>query len=279
MRRVKPLVAGTGLGWRPETALLCERRPLAFVEVIAESVPLDRALPRALEQLVERGAPVVVHGVSLSLGSADPPDPARLERLRRAAARLNAPLVSEHVAFVRGGGHETDHLLPVPRTREALAIVIDNVRWAQDALDRPLVLENIACLFEWPDDAIREGELLAELCERTGAQLLLDVSNLCANALNFGWDVGAFLDAIESTPIAYAHVAGGAWRGSFFHDTHADPIADSSLALLGRVIARRGPLPVLLERDDGFGTRAALEAELDAIDALLRRKVQVAHVG
>lgn len=204
------LPVGVGLGWRPGTALLCERRAIAFTEVIAESVPVDGPLPRALEQLVERCVPVVAHGVSLSLGSGDRPARARLERLRRVAERLRSPIVSEHVAFVRGGGHETDHLLPVPRTRAALAVVVDNVRRAQDALDRPLALENIACLFCWPDDALREGDFLAELIERTGAQLLLDIANLAANALNFDWNIDAFLDAIPLGRIAYLHVAGGA---------------------------------------------------------------------
>lgn len=187
--------------------------------------------------------------------------------------------MSEHVAFVRGGGHEVEHLLPLPRTCAVLDIVVDNVRWAQDALDVPLAIENIAALFAWPDDAIPESEFIAELLERTGAQLLLDVSNLAANALNFGVDVDAFFDAVPLDRIAYAHVAGGAWKGSFFHDTHAHPVGDASLDALGRLIARTGPLPVLLERDDGFGTRAALETELDAIEAIVGSAEERRRVG
>lgn len=274
------LRAGVGLGWRPETAWACHRRDdLALSEVIAESVPVDGPLPRALEQLVERGVPVIPHGVSLSLGSGEPPDPRRLARLAKVCERLGAPLVSEHVAFVRGAGIETEHLLPVPRTREALAVLVDNVRRAQDALGVPLALENIACLFEWPESALGEAELLAELLERTDARLLLDVANLHANALNFGWDVGAFLDALPLDRLAYVHVAGGTWKGRFYHDTHAHPVAEGALRVLEALVARVGPVPALLERDDGFAERAALDAELDAIAAVLGGREEARAAG
>lgn len=260
------LPRGVGLGWRPETAWTCQRRgDLAFTEVVAESVPLEGPLPRALEQLLERGMPVVPHGVSLSLGSGERPDRDRLARLARVCSRVGAALVSEHVAFVRGAGIETEHLLPVPRTEEALAIVADNVRRAQDALGVPLALENIAHLFEWPDPELTEAELLAELLERTGAHLLLDAANLYANAVNFGWDVEAFLDTLPLERIAYVHVAGGVWKERFYVDTHAHPLAEGALDVLRRIISRVGPVPVLLERDDGFEDRASLDAELDAI--------------
>lgn len=261
------LGAGAGLGWRPETAWACEtRRSLAFVEVIAENMPERGPLPKALETLRARGVEFVVHGVSLSLGSGDPPEPRRLARLRRVAELLGAPLVSEHLAFVRGGGHETQHLLPVPRTREAIEVVVDNVRRAQDALRLPLAIENIARLFTWPGDAIPDGEMLAEIAERSDCRILLDASNLRADAQNFGCDVPAFLASLPAERIAYVHLAGGIERDGFFHDTHAQTIDRGALASLEAVLAAYGPLPVLLERDDGFGTSAELHAELDAIE-------------
>lgn len=264
------LKPGVGLGWRPETAWACQcRDDLVLSEIIAESVPVRGPMPAALEQLLLRGVPIVPHGVSLSLGSGEPPAPKRLARLRAVCERLRAPLMSEHVAFVRGAGLETEHLLPVPRTREALAVVVDNVRRAQDALGLPLALENIAHLFEWPESALGEADFLAELLERTGALLLLDVANLHANAVNFGWDVAAFLDAIPLERLAYVHVAGGTWKKDFYHDTHAHPVGDGALAVLAEVVSKVGPVPALLERDDGFADRAALDAELDAIASVL----------
>ncbi|MEM1416900.1 MAG: DUF692 domain-containing protein [Myxococcota bacterium] len=260
------LPAGAGLGWRPETALLASRRALPFVEVIAESVPVRGPLPAPLRELVEAGVPVVPHGVSLSLGSGSAPDPVRLERLALVAERLRAPLVSEHVAFVRGAGLETEHLLPVPHTQAALDIVVENVQRARDALPVPLALENIASLFRWPEDELTPGAFLGQLLPRSGAALLLDVANLHADAVNFGLDVHATLDALPLERLAYAHIAGSQRRDGFLHDTHAHPVSPGALEVLAAVRARTGPLPVLLERDDRFGTQAALQAELDLVE-------------
>ncbi len=272
------LPSGVGLAWRPETAWAVDQRPtLAFTEIIAESVPRRGPLPGALEQLLERGVTVIPHGVSLSLGSGDPPDAGRLRRLREVARRLHAPCVSEHVAFVRGGGHDTEHLFPVPRTRQALAVVADNVRRAQDQLHTELVLENIAHLFAWPDDEMDEATFLGALVERTGCRLLLDVSNLHANCVNYGWSAGAYLDRLPLDRVAYVHVAGGITRDGFYYDTHAHPVGQGPRDLLAELLRRRHPLPILLERDDGFDTREALDAELDLLEATLRA-VEASHV-
>ncbi|HEX4816188.1 MAG TPA: DUF692 family protein [Nonomuraea sp.] len=129
--------------------------------------------------------------MSLGIGGAEPPSPARLAHLAACAEALDAPLVSEHLAFVRGGGVEAGHLLPVPRTRESLLVIVDNVRRAQDALPVPLALENVAAIFAWPDDELTEGRFLAELVERTGVRLLIDVANLYTDDVDAG-DVDAW---------------------------------------------------------------------------------------
>jgi len=263
------LAAGVGLGWRAGTALAvaeqAARGTLAFTEVIAESID-PRRPPRALMQLVERGVAVIPHGVSLSLGGACALDEARLAHLAAVARVLRAPLVSEHVAFVRAGGLEAGHLLPVPRTRAALYALIDHVRRAQDALPVPLALENIAAPLAWPG-AHAEADFLAELCARAGAGLLLDLANLHANARNHGHDARAALDRMPLESIAYVHVAGGVQRGGFWRDTHAHAVAPAVLALVKALSARTGPLPVLLERDHDLPARADLHAECAAIAA------------
>src|SRR5262249_37416215 len=159
----------------------------------------------------------VPHGVSLSLGGAEPPDPSRLEALGRLAERLGAPLVSEHLAFVRAGGLESGHLLPLPRTREALEGVVGNVRRAQAALPVSLALENIAHLFEWPGGEMGEADFLAEVLERADVLLLLDVENVYANARNHGFDPLAFLERLPLKRLAYVHVAGGVLKHGLYH--------------------------------------------------------------
>jgi uncharacterized protein (UPF0276 family) len=206
-----------------------------------------------------------VHGVSLSLGGAEPPDPDRLALLADLARRTGAPLVSEHVAFVRGGGLEAGHLLPVARTRESLELLVENVAAAQAALPAPLVLENIAALVEWPDAELREADFLAELLERTGCGLLLDLSNVLANARNHGLDPLAYLDRLPLGRLAYVHLGGGEEREGVYHDTHAHPLQRGSLDLLEELAARVVVPGAMLERDDDFPAAAELSAELEAI--------------
>jgi uncharacterized protein len=256
---------GEGVGWRPELALGIDRRPgLGFVEVIAEDF-WDGALPPAVEQLRRRGVAVVPHGLSLSLGGAEPPDPGRLAKLARLATRAGAPLVSEHLSFVRAGGLESGHLLPLPRTREALGVVVANVRAAKAALPVPLALENVATLFEWPSAEMDEATFLREVLERTDTLLLLDVENVYANCRNHGRDPVAFLDALPLERLAYVHVAGGYEHNGVYHDTHTTAVPTPVLDLLAELSARVEVPGVLLERDDNFPPEAGLHAELDAL--------------
>ncbi|UQS29507.1 DUF692 domain-containing protein [Streptomyces fradiae] len=263
---------GTGMGWRPEIADAVERLPgVDWVEVVAENV-CPGHVPDSLTRLRERGVTVVPHGVSLGLGGADRPDEARLARLAATATALGAPLVTEHVAFVRAGGPRTaspvleaGHLLPVPRTREALDVLCENVRIAQEALPVPLALENAAALFAWPGDELTEGRFLAELVERTGVRLLIDVANLHTNRVNRGDDPAAALAELPVEAIAYVHVAGGVERDGVWHDTHAHPVPPQVLDLLSQLAARAVPPGVLLERDDDFPPEEELAAELAAI--------------
>ncbi len=261
-----------GIGWRPEIDLTVERLSgVDFVEVIAENVCADHPehLPTSLRVLRERGTAVVPHGVALGLGGADRPDPARLVRLAGLAAAVDAPLVSEHLAFVRAGGMEAGHLLPVPRTRAALRVIAENVRVAQDSLPVPLALENPATLFAWPDNELTEAQFLTELVAMTGVLLLVDVANLHTERVNHGLDVGAALDALPLEAVAYVHVAGGMLTDGIWHDTHAHPVSDEVLEILGMLCARRVPPGVLLERDAAFPPADELQGELTAIRARL----------
>ncbi|MEU7281517.1 DUF692 domain-containing protein [Streptomyces sp. NPDC045431] len=265
---------GTGIGWRPEIADAVAGLPgVDWVEVVAENVCADH-LPDPLLRLRERGVTVVPHGVSLGLGGADRPDAGRLAALAATAEALGAPLVTEHIAFVRAGGPagplEAGHLLPVPRTWDALDVLCENVRIAQDALPVPLALENIAALVSWPGEELTEGRFLAELVARTGVRLLIDVANLHTNHVNRGEDPGKALDELPVEAIAYVHVAGGVERDGVWHDTHAHPVPRPVLDILADLSSRVSPPGVLLERDDDFPPAAELAAELTAIRETVR---------
>ncbi|MFF0434529.1 DUF692 family multinuclear iron-containing protein [Streptomyces sp. NPDC004327] len=263
---------GVGIGWRPEIADAVETLAgVDWVEVVAENLCADH-LPDSLARLRARGVTVVPHGVSLGLGGADRPDAGRLASLARKAEALGAPLVTEHVAFVRAGGPltatpllEAGHLLPVPRTRDALDVLCENVRIAQDALPVPLALENIAALISWPGEELTEGQFLTELVERTGVRLLIDVANLHTNHVNRGEDPAEALASLPVEAIAYVHVAGGLERDGVWHDTHAHPVPRPVLDILADLASRISPPGVLLERDDHFPQPRELAAELTAI--------------
>jgi uncharacterized protein (UPF0276 family) len=261
-------VSGFGVGWRPElAAVLADRTDLGFVEVIAEHLPL-RAVARPAP--TDLGVPVVAHGIGLSLGGAERPDPARLRRLADVAQALGSPLVSEHVAFVRAGGTEAGHLLPIPYSRDALDVLVANVRIACEQLPVPLALENPAALARWPDDELSPADFLAELVDRTDALLLVDVANFHGDTINHGLDPAATFDRLPWERVAYLHVAGGVMRDGRYHDTHLHPVGPGQLALLAEAVSRfppSRPAAYLFERDGSYPPVAEFHAECDRVQA------------
>lgn len=259
---------GVGIGWRPEIAGFVAGLPgLRCTEVIAESLCHP---PPGLLALRDQGVAVIPHGVRLSLGGADPVDPDRVTALARGAEAVGAPLVSEHIAFVRAGGLEVGHLLPVPRTRVALDVLTENIRRTAEELPVPLAVEPIATLFDWPEAEYDEASFLIELLERTDVLLLLDIANVYANARNRGEEPASLLDRLPLDRLAYCHVAGGSEAGGLYHDTHTDPVPRAVLDLVRELCDRRGPLgppTLVLERDGRYPPAAELSAELDAIAA------------
>lgn len=268
-----------GVSWRPELALAIERWPhLGLVELMAEMLDPARPLPPALAVLKQRDIRLIPHGTALSLGSATPPDVRRLDHLARVAELVNAPLVSEHLAFVRGGGLETGHLLPVPGSREMLDLMVEHVNLARVTLPVPLALENISTLFQWPDPELEEADFLTELLERTDALLLLDLENVYANCRNFGGRPETFLERLPLDRVAYVHVAGGReGKDGRYHDTHTTPIPQPVFDLVAWLSERITIPGIILERDDYFPDLATLHQELDTIRASLRTR-ELLHV-
>ncbi|SFF88523.1 DUF692 domain-containing protein [Streptomyces mirabilis] len=274
----QPRRLGTGIGWRPEIAEAVERMPgIDWVEAVAENL-CPGHLPESLLRLRERGVTVVPHGVSLGLGGADRPEESRLAALAERAEALGSPLVTEHIAFVRAGGAltaspslEAGHLLPVPRTRDALDVLCENVRIAQEALPVPLAVENIAALISWPGEEMTEGQFLYDLVDRTGVRLLIDVANLHTNHVNRAEDPSKALDELPVDAIAYVHVAGGFERDGVWHDSHAHPVPRQVLDILADLASRVTPPGVLLERDENFPDPGELERELGAIRVTLTK--------
>ena len=264
-------LAGIGIGWRPEISGFVESLShIGFVEVVAEAI--SHRLPDSLVRLIDRGVPIVTHGTRVSIGSADALEPQRVSQFVEAAALAGAPLVSEHIAFVRAGGVEAGHLLPLPRTKEAVAAVTRNVAVLQQELSVPLALEPIAAIFDWPEAELTEAQFLTEILDRTGCSLLLDVANVYANAINRGEEPTALLDELPLERIAYVHMAGGSEGrdaegnpDGIYHDTHTDAVPPEVMSLLVELTERRRPPGVMLERDGYYPPADELRAELNAL--------------
>ena len=194
-----------------------------------------------------------MHGVGLSLGSAERPDPAHLGHLKTLCRRLEPALVSEHLAWSRCAGSYLPDLLPVPRTPEALACLCRNIDAVQDALGRTIALENPSHYLVIPMHEMSELEFLLEVTRRTGCGLLLDVNNVYVTANNLGIDATAFIDAVPAALVHEIHLAGhsqdDALGARLLIDSHDQPISPAVWALYERLIARIGPTPTLIERD------------------------------
>lgn len=264
-------VVRLGVGFRTELAvdLMAAPRSVDFVEIVAETCFTQRGTRREAQALAEIW-PVIPHGVKLSLGTAAGIDDSRVHRLGVLARELRAPLVSEHVSFTRAGGSDVGHLTQLPRTREAVAVVARNVDRARRLLpDIPLLLENVAWSFLWPDDEMDEAAFYQEIVRAIGCELLLDVGNLYANAVNEGRDPLAVLLGYPLDRVGMVHVAGGVLEDGFYFDTHAHPVPAAVIALAGEVLARRPDVPVMIERD-GDIRFAELARELEALRGLPR---------
>ena len=255
-----------GIGWRPEIALAISRRnDINFVEIVAENYLKRDRLPDALLALKDKGAEIIPHCITLSPGSATRPDLDRIGKIDRLAKTCAAKLVSDHVCFVRAAGLESGHLMPVPRNKSGLRVVIDNVKYIKQHLSVPFALENIATLCDWENSVYDEAEFFSEVLEKTDSLLLLDIANLYANSINHKFDAVAYLKKLPLHRLAYVHVAGGKVYENLYHDTHSDPVKEGVYRLL-QVLCEMTFVPkVMLERDDRFPQEDELFDELNRI--------------
>jgi len=257
-----------GIGLRqPHYREAFERRPaLGFVEVHSENFFHEGgASLHALERAREAW-PVSLHGVGLSLASADALAEGHLARLKRLVDRIEPALVSEHLCWGGVGGVHFNDLLPFPYHRESLALLVERVERVQETLGRRILVENLSAYVEFRDSEMTETAFLAELARRSGCGLLLDVNNLYVNGANFGFDAQARLAELPGDAIGEIHLAGHHVGEDGLVDTHDARVAPAVWALYAAACRRFGPRPTLIEWD----------AQLPALDVLLDEAAQAA---
>lgn len=268
-------VLGVGLGYRdaykPEVMLAEGDDKVDFLEIIADHY-LDASpwKARELEMLAERYT-LIPHGLNLSLGSAEGLDAEYRDALIGLVNRLNPPWWSEHIAFTKAGGREIGHLAPVPFSDEALEVLVRNIEDVKARTDVPLILENITRPFDFPGSTIDEADFLAELVDRTGCGLLLDVTNLYTNAVNLGGDAAGLIDRLPLDAVVQLHFVGGHWDGDQLIDSHSSGTPEEVWGLLDRVLARSTIKGMILERDEHLPPYSELVTELQRARELGRR--------
>jgi uncharacterized protein (UPF0276 family) len=233
-----------------------------WFEVITENFLVEGGNPRRVLRAVREHRPVVLHGVSMSIGSLDPLDVAYLDGVAALAREVSPAFVSDHLCWTSLGGHNTHDLLPLPYTEEALAHVASRVMQVQEHLGRRILLENPSTYTVFKGAELTEGEFLAELARRADCGLLLDINNVFVSCANHGWSTSAYLDALPADRIGYVHLAGHTTNGELIIDTHDMPVRDEVWALYGDAVRRFGPLATCLERDDNIPSLDELRAEL-----------------
>ena len=256
---------GLGVGLRNQhfSYLMSHDPDVDWFEIISENFIDNHGYAAKVLERVAAHRPVVMHGVSLSIGSVDPLDRRYLSELKNLAERLRPAWISDHLCWTGVNGRNTHDLLPLPLTSACLAHVADRVRAVQDCLGRPIVLENPSTYLEFRASQIPEYEFLGRLAEDTGCGLLLDVNNVHVSSVNHGFDAAAYIDALPADRIVQVHLAGCSDCGGYLIDTHDHPVPAPVWPLYARAWRATGGVSTLLEWDARIPRFEELVSELN----------------
>jgi uncharacterized protein (UPF0276 family) len=265
---------GFGVGLRPRhyaDALACARDgalPVDWFEAISENFMVAGGRPPRVLAELRAHAPLVLHGVSLNLGSSDPLDEAYLDRLAALAKRFEPAWISDHLCWTGVGGENLHDLLPLPMTGECVRFVAERIARVQDRLGRRIAVENVSSYAAFRQDSLPEWQFLAAVCEEADCGLLLDVNNVFVSAHNHGFDAAAYVDGLPAQRVFQIHLAGHSTDGPLLIDSHDHPVRDEVFALYARVLRRLGPVSTLLEWDARLPTWEELVRELERVRAV-----------
>ena len=259
------MTQGFGIGLRTEHyADFIEHRPAVdWVEVLSENYMVPGGKPLHMLDTIRRDVPMVMHGVSMSIGSSDALDLDYLRALKALAQRIEPAWISDHLCWTGVDHHNLHDLLPMPYTEAALRHLVARVQQVQDLLGRRLLLENVSSYVSFAADEMSEWEFIAQLAQRADCELLLDVNNVYVSSRNHGFDAHDFIDAMPRERVRQIHLAGHEDHGDHLIDTHDQPVCDGVWALYAHTVKRLGAVPTMIERDDHIPPLAELLAELD----------------
>jgi uncharacterized protein (UPF0276 family) len=243
---------GHGVGLRPRHfgRWLSERPRVDWIEATSENYLGFGGRPYAVLEKVRADLPVVLHGVSLSIGATEPLDDRYLASLQRLVERIEPRLVTDHLCWGRHGGRYVHDLWPLPYTEEALAHVVERIARVQERLGRQIALENVSSYVAYRDSTMAEWEFLAAVAERADCGILLDVNNVHVSAHNHGFDPHAYLAHLPADRVVQIHLAGHEDKGTYLLDSHDAAVPEPVWNLYREAVARFGRVPTLVEWDD-----------------------------
>lgn len=270
---------GFGLGLRPDhyPDFLREPQPVDWLEIISENYMVPGGKPLAMLDAIRADYPMVMHGVSLSIGSDEPLDMDYLAALKALERRVEPLWISDHLCWTGINAHNTHDLLPLPYDAPALDCVVENIGRVQDYLGRRMLIENPSSYVTFRSSDRSEWEFLAEMAGRADCLLLLDVNNIYVSARNHGFDPEDYLAGLPVDRIQQIHLAGHSDMGDYVIDTHDADVCDAVWELYASAIRRFGSVATMIERDDAIPPLADVLAELDCARALAARALEPEH--
>ena len=264
---------GFGLGLRVDhyEAILADNPRIDWFEALTENYLVPGGKPLDYLMRIRERYPMVLHGVSMSIGSTQPLDRNYLAQLKALAARVEPAWISDHLCWTGIAGRNMHDLLPLPYTEEALANVVERVRVVQDVLGRRILLENVSSYVSYRDSQVSEWEFLREIAQRADCLLLLDVNNIYVSSVNHEFDPLEYLQAIPVDRVQQIQLAGHENHGDYLIDTHDHPVPDPVWELYDAAVRRFGAVSTMIERDDNIPPLEELCCELDAARQLAER--------
>jgi len=263
---------GFGLGLRAPhfEQIIAEKPAVDWFEIISENYFVAGGKPWHYLNKIRSDYPIVMHGVSMSIGSTDAINKDYLNQLKNTIARVEPQWVSDHLCFTQVGGINSHDLLPMPYTNEALEHLANKISQVQDYLGREMIFENVSSYLTYNASQMSEWEFLAQLHKQTGCKFLMEVNNVYVSARNHDFNAMDYLSAIPSTAIAQIHLAGHQDFGTHIIDTHDEDVPDAVWDLYAQYAKTLGPVSTMIERDDNIGSLDDLITELEHAKTLVK---------
>lgn len=265
------LIQGFGLGARPQhyEALLGEHRgSVSWLEALTDNYLVPGGKPLRFLERLRAEYPLVLHGVSLSIGSIDALNLEYLDDVRQLADRTEAAWVSDHLCWTGMAGTNLHDLMPLPFTEECIRHLVSRIQYAQDRLRRRLVLENVSSYVSFAQSEMTEWQFIREICERADCELLLDINNVYVSSINHEFDALEYLQNIPRSRVRQFHLAGHRNLGTHLIDTHDEPVCEEVWDLYSHALTFFGPVPTMIERDDNIPELPVLLDELNRADQI-----------